>query len=117
MISIGVALPEDPEVAHGLIERASTLARRFNGRWVAFLICKDGVSSLPQAERAMQSGGTVFLCEGEDVAETLLDLAARERVDILILGAPDRRRLLRRGTVERVVTTPRNFDVMVVGQR
>jgi len=117
VISIGVALPGDFDVAHDLIERASTLASRFEGRWVAFVICNDGASSLPQAEHAMQRGGTVFFCEGEDVAETLLELAARERVDILILGAPERRRLLRRGTVERVVTTPRNFDVMVVGQR
>ncbi|HLJ74442.1 MAG TPA: hypothetical protein VKU62_07650 [Thermoanaerobaculia bacterium] len=115
MTSIGVALPEDGDVAHELIDRAAALAQRLNGRWVAFVICNDGHSSLPQAELAMLSGGTVFFCEGDDVAQTLLDLASRERIDILILGAPARRWRFRRSTVDRVVSAPRNFDVVVVG--
>lgn len=116
MTSIGVALPEDGEVAHDLIDRASALAQRLNGRWIAFVICNDGLTSLPQAELAMRSGGTVFYCEGEDIAGTLLELAAREQIDILILGSPARKWRLRRGTVSRVVSAPRKFDVVVVGQ-
>jgi K+-sensing histidine kinase KdpD len=74
------------------------------------------LSALPQAELAMRSGGTVFFCEGEDVAQTLLALAQREQIDVLILGAPARRWRLRRGVVDRVVNAPRNFDVVVAGQ-
>jgi K+-sensing histidine kinase KdpD len=114
--SVGVALPEDPEVAEELVARAMALARRFSGRWVAFVICNDGLTSLPQAELAMRSGGTVFYCEGEDIAQTLLDLAAREQIDILILGSPAPRWRLRRSVVERVVAAPRRFDVVVTGQ-
>jgi K+-sensing histidine kinase KdpD len=114
--SVGVALPEDDSVAQDLVQRTVALARRLNARWVAFVICNDGVSALPQAELAMRSGGTVFFCEGEDVARTLLALAAREQIDILILGAPARRWRLRPGVVQRVVSAARNFDVVVAGQ-
>jgi K+-sensing histidine kinase KdpD len=114
--SVGVALPEDPEIAEELVARAMTLARRFNGRWVAFVICNDGVTSLPQAELAMRNGGTVFFCESGDIAETLLELAAREQIDVLILGPPARRWRLRRSIVERVVAARRSFDVVVTGQ-
>jgi len=92
--SVGVALPDNAEVARSLVDRASELAQRLNGRWVAFVICNDALPSLrarnalEQAELAMRSGGTVYMCEGEDVAETLLALAAREQIDVLILGAP-----------------------------
>jgi K+-sensing histidine kinase KdpD len=119
--SVGVALPEDAGVAQELVGRAAALAQRLNGRWVAFLICNDALPSpraenaMRHAELAMRSGGTVFFCEGEDVAQTLLALAARERIDILILGAPERRLRLRRGTVERVVRAERAFDVAVIG--
>lgn len=65
----------------------------------------------------MQRGGTVFFCEGEDVAQTLLGLASREQIDILILGKPERRWPFRRSTVDRVVRAKRSFDVVVVGQR
>jgi len=120
--SVGVALPEDADVAQELVGRAAELAQRLNGRWVAFVICNDALPSeraqnaLRQAELAMRSGGTVFFCEGEDVAQTLLALASRERIDILILGAPAQRWRLRRGTVDRVVRARRAFDVVVVGQ-
>jgi K+-sensing histidine kinase KdpD len=120
--SVGVALPEDDgEVARELVSRAAALAQRLNGRWVAFVICNESLpspraeSALRQAELAMRSGGTVFFCEGEDVARTLLALAAREQIDILILGAPSHRWRLRAGTVERVVRAHRSFDVVVVG--
>ncbi|HJT16789.1 MAG TPA: hypothetical protein VJ853_05355 [Thermoanaerobaculia bacterium] len=116
MTSVGVALPEDDGVAQELVQRAVVLAQRLNARWVAFVVCNDGFSALPQAELAMRSGGTVFFCEGEDVAETLLALAQREQIDVLILGAPARRFRLRRSVVERVVSAPRNFDVVVAGQ-
>src|SRR5581483_11285313 len=121
MTSVGVALPEDADVANELVERAAELAKRFNGPWIAFVICNDALPSeraenaLRHAELAMRRGGTVFFCEGDDVAETLLELAAREQVDILILGAPAGRRRFRRGTVERVVRARRPFDVIVVG--
>ncbi len=121
--AIGVALPTDGEVAELLIERAAALARRLHGRWVAFLVCNDALPSprateaLRQAEKAMRSGGTVFFCEGDDVAQTLLALAARERIDVLLLGAPRRSGLLRRfrrGTIDRVLRAARSFDVVVV---
>ena len=121
MTSVGVALPEDGEIAQELVDRAQALAQRLNGRWVAFVICNDALPSeraenaLRQAELAMLRGGTVFVCEGEDTAETLLALAAREQVDVLILGAPERRWRLRAGTVERVVRAQRAFDVVVAG--
>ena len=121
MASVGVALPEDNDVAQELVDRAQALAQRLNGRWVAFVICNAALPSpkaenaMRQAELAMLRGGTVFFCEGEDVAKTLLELAAREHVDILILGAPERRWRLRPGTVERVVRAHRSFDVVVVG--
>ena len=122
MASVGVALPEDDgEVARELVSRAAALAQRLNGRWVAFVICNEALpapraeSALRQAELAMRSGGTVFFCEGDDVATTLLALAAREQIDILILGAPSHRWRLRAGTVERVVRAHRSFDVVVVG--
>ena len=121
MASVGVALPEDGDVAQELVVRAAALAQRLNGRWVAFVICNDSLPSpraenaMRHAELAMRNGGTVFFCEGEDVAETLLALAAREQIDILILGAPERRWRFRRGTVERVVRAQRTFDVVVVG--
>jgi K+-sensing histidine kinase KdpD len=122
--SVGVALPENPDVAKILVGRASELARRLNGRWVAFLICNDSLPSpradmaMRQAQFVMASGGTVFLCEGDDVAATLIDLATREQIDILILGTPRKAKLLprfRRNTVDRVVRAPRPFDVVVVG--
>ncbi len=122
--AIGVALPADAEVAQALVDRTSALAQRLNARWVAFVICNDALPSAPaqdalrQAEMAMRSGGTVFFCEGDDVAQTLLALAAREQVDVLILGAPTRSGLLRRfrrGTVDRVVRATRSFDVVVIG--
>jgi K+-sensing histidine kinase KdpD len=119
--SVGVALPEDGDVAQELVGRAAALAQRLNGRWVAFVICNESLpspraeSALRQAELAMRSGGTVFFCEGEDIARTLLALAAREQIDILILGAPTHRWRLRAGTVERVVRAHRSFDVVVVG--
>ena len=124
MASVGVALPEDGDVAQELVGRAAALAQRLNGRWVAFVICNDSLPSpraknaLRHAELAMRNGGTVFFCEGDDVATTLLGLAAREQIDVLILGAPTRSGLLqrfRRGTVERVVRAHRSFDVVVVG--
>ena len=122
MASVGVALPEDGDVAQELVDRAQALAQRLNGRWVAFVICNASLPSpraenaMRQAELAMLRGGTVFYCEGDDVAQTLLDLAAREHIDVLILGAPERRRWrLRPGTVERVVRAHRAFDVVVVG--
>jgi K+-sensing histidine kinase KdpD len=119
--SVGVALPEDGDVAQELVVRAAALAQRLNGRWVAFVICNDALPSpraenaMRRAELAMRNGGTVFFCEGEDVAQTLLALAAREQIDVLILGAPTHRWRLRRGTVERVVRAHRAFDVVVVG--
>jgi K+-sensing histidine kinase KdpD len=119
--SVGVALPEDGDVAQELVVRAAALAQRLNGRWVAFVICNDSLPSpraenaMRHAELAMRNGGTVFFCEGEDVARTLLALAAREQIDILILGAPTHRWRLRAGTVERVVRAHRSFDVVVVG--
>jgi K+-sensing histidine kinase KdpD len=118
--SVGVALPEDADVAQELVGRAAELAQRLNGRWVAFVICNHalpsdrGQNALRQAELAMRRGGTVFFCEGDDVAQTLLALASRERIDVLILGAPTRRWRLGRGTVDRVVRAPRSFDVVVV---
>ncbi len=124
MTSVGVALPEDADVAQELVGRAAALAERLHGRWVAFVICNDALPSpkaqnaMRQAELAMRSGGTVFFCEGEDVAQTLLALAKRERIDLLILGAPTRSGLLRRfrpGVVDRVVGAARSFDVVVVG--
>ena len=121
MISVGVALPEDADLAQELCGRAAELAQRLNGRWVAFVICNDALPSpraenaLRQAELAMRSGGTVFFCEGEDIAQTLIALASRERVDILILGTPAHRWPFRRNTVERVVRAKRPFDVVVVG--
>lgn len=119
--AIGVALPADGEMAECLLARAAEMAQRLNARWVAFVICNDlAPVRLQQAERAMQSGGTVFFCEGEDVAHTILSLAAREGVDVLLLGAPRRTGLLRRfrrGTVDRIVRAPRSFDVVVVGQQ
>lgn len=124
MASVGVALPEDGDVAQELVGRAAALAQRLNGRWVAFVICNDSLPSpraehaLRHAELAMRCGGTVFFCEGDDVAETLLALAAREQVDILILGAPTRSgflRRFRRSTVERIVRAHRAFDVVVAG--
>jgi K+-sensing histidine kinase KdpD len=122
--SVGVALPEDADVARALVNRAVELAHQLNGRWVAFVICNDNVPSpradnaLRHAQLAMSSGGTVFVCEGEDIAETLLLLAKREQIDVLILGAPRKARLLRRfrpDTVDRVVRAERSFDVVVVG--
>ena len=125
MASVGVALPEDDDdVAQELVVRAAALAQRLNGRWVAFVICNESLPSpraknaLRHAELAMRNGGTVFFCEGDDVATTLLALAAREQIDVLILGAPAHSGLLqrfRRGTVERVVRAHRSFDVVVVG--
>lgn len=124
MTSVGVALPDNAEVAQALVHRASELAQRLNGRWVAFVICNDALPSLrarnalQQAELAMRSGATVYFCEGEDVAQTLLALATREQIDVLILGAPTRSGLLRRfrpGIVDRVVRATRTFDVVVVG--
>ena len=64
--SVGVALPEDSDVAQELVDRAAALAQRLNGRWVAFVICNDSLpspraeSALRHAELAMRSGGTVF---------------------------------------------------------
>jgi len=122
--SVGVALPEDGDVAQELIDRAAALAQRLNGHWVAFVICNESLpspraeSALRHAELAMLRGGTVFFCEGDDVAQTLLALAAREHVDVLILGAPIRDgffQKFRRSTVERVVRAHRAFDVVVVG--
>ena len=124
MASVGVALPEDNDVAQELVDRAQALAQRLNGRWVAFVICNASLpspraeSALRQAELAMLRGGTVFFVEGEDIAQTLIELAARERIDVLILGAPNHDGFLgrfRRGTVERVVRAHRSFDVVVVG--
>ena len=124
MTSVGVALPEDADVAQALVDRAAELAHQLNGRWVAFVICNDNVPSpradnaLRQASLAMSSGGTVFFCEGENVADTLLQLAKREQIDVLILGAPRKSRLFRRfrpDTVDRVVRAERSFDVVVVG--
>lgn len=124
MTNVGVALPDNEEAAQTLIERASELARRLNGRWVAFLICNDALPK-PRAERAMQraeavmsSGGTVHVCEGDDVAQTLLALAKREQIDVLLLGSPKRSGLLRwlmPGVVDRVLRAARSFDVVVVG--
>jgi K+-sensing histidine kinase KdpD len=122
--SVGVALPDNAEVAQALVDRASELAQRLNGRWVAFVICNEAMPSrraqnaLEQAELAMRCGGTVYMCEGEDVAQTLLALATREQIDVLILGAPTRSGLLRRfrpGIVDRLVRAARSFDVVVLG--
>jgi K+-sensing histidine kinase KdpD len=119
--SVAVALPEDAGVAQELVERAAALAERLNGRWIAFVICNDALPSpraelaMRHAELAMRSGGTVFFCEGADTAQTLLALGARERIDILILGAPAHRWRLRPGTVDRVVRAERTFDVVVIG--
>jgi K+-sensing histidine kinase KdpD len=120
--SVGVALPENADVAHELLGRAAALAERLNGRWVAFVICNEALPApraelaMRHAELAMRTGGTVFFCEGADTAQTLLALAARERIDILILGAPAPHRWrLRRGTVDRVVRAARTFDVVVIG--
>ena len=115
--AIGVALPADADRAHLLVGRAADLARELNARWVAFIISNDP-DAIIHAELAMRLGGTVFVCEGEDVAQTLLALATREQLDVLILGAPTRSGLLarfRRGVIDRVVRSARSFDVIVIG--
>ncbi len=126
MTAIGVALPAEADVAQNLIERTSALAEQLSARWVAFVICNDALpspaaeSALRQAQLAMVAGGTVFFCEGEDKAETILALAARERVDVLILGAPRKQGFLARfrsTTVDRVVRAERSFDVVIIGER
>ena len=118
--AIGVALPADGAIAHLLIDRASELARTLNARWVAFVVCNPIVTeeSLCQAELAMRRGGTVFVCEGDDVAQTLIALACREKVDVLMLGAPKSAgilRRIRRGVIDRVLQATRTFDVVVIG--
>ena len=118
--AIGVALPSDSAIAHLLIDRASELASSLNARWVAFVVCDQIVTeeSLFQAELAMRRGGTVFVCEGDDVAQTLVALAQREKVDVLMLGAPKSAGILRgigRGVIDRVLEATRTFDVVVIG--
>ena len=66
----------------------------------------------------MRRGGTVFVCEGDDVAQTLVALASREKVDVLMLGAPKSAGILhriRRGVIDRVLHATRTFDVVVIG--
>jgi len=118
--AIGVALPADDAIAHLLIDRACELARSLNARWVAFVVCDQVLSeeSLCQAELAMRRGGTVFVCEGDDIAQTLVALASREKVDVLMLGAPKSAgilRRIRRGVIDRVLHATRTFDVVVIG--
>jgi len=122
--AIGVALPTDSEVANLLVDRTAELARTLNARWIAFIVCNHAMPTAPaqhalcQAELAMRAGGTVFLCEGDDVAETLMALACGQNIDVLILGAPKRAgllRRLRRGVIDRIVRAARPFDVVVIG--
>ena len=121
--AIGVALPADSDVANLLVDRTSELARTLNARWIAFIVCNDAMPTAPaqqalyQAELAMRAGGTVFLCEGDDVAQTLIALASVQNIDILILGAPKRNGLMRRfrrGVIDRIVRAARPFDVVVI---
>ena len=90
---------------------------------MAFIVCNAEFPSAPAekamryAEFAMRSRGTIFFCEGEDVAQTVIALAEREQIDILIVGTPKRSTLLRRlrrDTVDRIIHAARSFDVVVV---
>lgn len=114
-IAIGVALPEDSASARALVRRTAALAERLSGRWVAFIF--SARNSMERADMAMRAGGTVFCDEPEDVAQALLEIGAREGIDLLILGSPKPNGLLARlrpDTTDRVIRAPRSFDVVVI---
>jgi K+-sensing histidine kinase KdpD len=114
-ISIGVALPEDAAVAETLVTRTAALAQRLSGRWVAFIF--SARNSMERANMAMRAGGTVFCYEAEDIAQALLEIGARERIDLLILGSPKPGGFLARfrpDTTDRVIRAERPFDVVVI---
>jgi K+-sensing histidine kinase KdpD len=113
-ISIGVALPEDATVAEELVTRTAALAKRLSGRWVAFIFTAR--NSIERADMVMRAGGTVFCYEPEDVAQALLEIGKRERIDLLILGTPRSNGFLarfRRDATDRVIRAQRPFDVVV----
>jgi K+-sensing histidine kinase KdpD len=98
-----------------LVRRTAALAQRLSGRWVAFIVSSG--NTMRHAELAMRAGGTVFCCEGEDVAQTLIELGTRERIDLLLLSSSRAKGLLRRfrpDTAERLIRAERSFDVVVI---
>ncbi len=64
-------------------------------------------------------GGTPICCDSDDVPSALLALAARERVQVLILGSSQRSPFLQRlfpGTTQRVLRADRTFDVVIAAK-
>jgi K+-sensing histidine kinase KdpD len=97
------------------VTRTAALAKRLSGQWVAFIFTAR--NSMERADMVMRAGGTVFCYEPEDVAQALLEIGKRERIDLLILGAPRSNGLLarfRRDATDRVIRAQRPFDVVVI---
>lgn len=121
---IVAAVSGGPESA-ALMRRAARIAsRRAGGEWVALYVTRhDGLSGISPGqlsamrEKAESLGGTFHTVVGDDAAQAILDFAAAENANQVIIGASRRSRLsaiLRPGIGERVVEAAGDVDILIV---
>jgi two-component system sensor histidine kinase KdpD len=127
-VRLAVAMPFAPDVARPLILRGSRLAGRMNTRWYALYVRKrrEHPQNVSAAEHrrltenvqlAMSLGATVVTREAENVADTIIEFVREEAINILVVGRPRNRGLLRRivpGIVQQLIERAPGVDIVVV---
>lgn len=127
-VRLAVAMPFDPDVARPLILRGSRLAGRMNTRWYALYVRKrrehpENVSATEHrrltenVQLAMSLGATVVTREAENVADMIIEFVREEAINILVVGRPSHRGLLRRlvpGVVQQLIERAPGVDIVVI---
>lgn len=119
---VAIGVPGDVAAARQLLTRGRRLAGRIGARWVALRVHARSVdpgrdeSTLRLRQLVVTQGGDLLCTAAADDAEGLVTLAARERVDVLVIGPSRRLRLFRRwipGMIEKLLRSQRRFDLVV----
>lgn len=123
IVAIGVS--GDVPTARQLLTHGRRLAGRLGARWVALRVHSRSVdpgrdeSTLRLRQLVAMQGGDLLCTAAADDAEGLVAMAAREHVDVLVIGPSRRLRLLRRwipGITEKLLRSKRRFDVVVANR-
>lgn len=113
--SVAIALPADVDAARGVLACGRRIAQRMGVEWTAVVIASRRRAQ-NVIELAPSLGGRVLCAESTDVARALIDVSRNDGAQLLVIGASRRPRFLRRlvrGTTERILESPRPFDVVI----
>jgi two-component system sensor histidine kinase KdpD len=127
-VRLAVAVPFDPEIARPLLLRASRLAGRMNTRWLAVYVrqqrehprnisAEEHRKLSENVQLAISLGATVVTRESEDVAGAICELAAQERINLLVVGKPTRPGFFSRfvpSIVHKLLDRGGGFDLVVI---